>query len=206
MSLRGVLSFLLLNIPMHCILNTPLPVYKSSLVIKRLWQLPLDKFNFAFQQIIAQYESDQEKLLNPLYCSKFTHHCSLLHNFLKHLYIEPGKNTLWYIRHEESGLGKIALISYWQMHRFESFFCFFALYYDCLAKLFVIELNQAWHQAKTDEYSEYRLKAERNHSEMSALCQYLIGSSFEERYTKQHARYHDLLAFVQIEKDKLIHE
>ena len=75
-----------------------------------------------------------------------------------------------------------------------------------MAKMFILELNQAWSFVNTDEYSEFRLKAERSHAQMSIMCQYLMASPFEEKYTKQHARYYDLLAFVQVEKDKLTHE
>lgn len=206
MNLHGVLSFLLFSLPIHCSLDTPFWVYKASHVVKKLWQLPLDGFNNTVVDIVAQYKCDKKSLLDIKNCAQFIHHCGSLHIFFKHIYLDSDGNSLWYIQQEESAIGKVDLISYWRAQSFEPFFCFYALYYDCLAQLFVLELNQAWHEKHTDEYSEWRLKAERRHSEMSTVSQYLSGSSFEECYSRQHARYYDLLAFVQVEKDKLIHE
>lgn len=201
--MRGALRLLLITIFHLGLLNaSPFSFYNSKAVIQKLWRLKINSFNAFFATLTAQYVDDRNQLVKLEHCDQFIHHCQRIHHFLKYLFVVSSHNSLIYSESENEWMPDgIPLFSYWKSEGFKSYRQFYALYFDCLARLFVVAMHESWLNLRNGRYAHYRTKAEQFHAHMSMVLEQLIGSEYEERYGRQLARYYDLLNCAQSEKD-----
>jgi len=165
--------------------------------------LPINSLNQTFTHACQRYLADRDQLLKIEYCFDFTQHCQFLHQFFKYLFVSQRDGSLIHNESDNEFMRDVVpLFAYWKSIGYEPYLQFYALYFDCLARLFVVALHESWLNVANDKYAYQRTKAEQAHAMMSMVMEHLIGSEYEERYARQLARYYDLLSFVQSEKDK----
>jgi hypothetical protein len=203
--MRGALR-ILITVTLHLgLLNaSPSPFYNATALIQKLWRLPISEFNSYFSDLTRCYCNDRTALLNLEHCDRFVYHCQSLHHFLKNLSVNTIDNSLLYNELEnEWHPNYVPLFSYWKEINFASYSQFYALYFDCLARLFVVAVHESWVNLLNEKYAHERTKAEQLHAQMSMVLERLNGSEYEERYSRQLARYYDLLSFSQSEKESI---
>jgi hypothetical protein len=179
----------------------PHNIFNASHVMQSLWQLPIDTFNETFASYVDQYSSYNQEFLKLTSCQKFVRHCRILHNFFKRLMVDEYNDSLVYGDLDLSLMPAthMPLFTYWHVHRFKAGYDFYALYFDCISRLFVVAIHEAQMQKATMKYTECKARADHYHAELSMILKQLIGSTYEERYTRQLNRYFELLALVQVE-------
>lgn len=181
-----------------------LRIFNSQEVIQTLWHAPFKKLPSIFAQIIDHYRAQQSRLFKVAECEYFLVHCRHLHNFFKHCCVDTKHHGLIYSEYDmfqDANDGSIMpLVAYWQSQRFVALYHFYALYYDCVARLFVLAIYESGVHLKKKEYAQFRTRAEQYYAELALINKMLVASEYEERYSRQLARYDQLLNFVHNEK------
>ncbi len=183
------------------------PIINANTIIKTLWRQPLNQFDATWSGVVSWYAQNKKELTrNISYCTKCAYQFRRLHNFLSKLWVDPTTNTLIYITRKDfmrptslklrrAGSDSVsgiypADVYFKSMLRNADYPLFYALYFDAVARLFVVGVHEAYEIGMQPD------KAEQYLSELSMIHQKLVHTQYEERYARQLRRYHSLLALV----------
>ncbi len=182
-------------------------ITNANTIIKALWCQPLNRFGSTWSGIVSWYAHNKKELTRNLsYCTKCAYQFRRIHNFLSKLWVDPATNTLIYVTRKDfmrptslklrrAGSDSVsgiypADVYFKSMLRNADYPLFYALYFDAVARLFVVGVHEA---CETGMHPE---KAEQYLSELSMIHQKLMRTQYEERYARQLRRYHSLLALM----------
>ena len=176
--------------------------FNPKQVVAYLWHLPLNQFNQSWHELVASYREQHVDLMRFSACIKFVRLCRIVHNFLIKVYVDTASNSLIYCeRYAPIELDRtqvFPLLVYWKKQRLLAYQDFYALYFDCVSRLFVVALHEI-HTRKEVQQADGFAKAEQYHAELQTILSVLVASEYEGQFARQAARYQSLLALARAE-------
>lgn len=170
--------------------------------IKFLWNLPLDRFNCACVELFTWYYLCAYKLLSLSLYRAFAQRCRMLHAFFSHIYVDIEMNTLVYLS-QNNFVGNVDGIThlqvYWLATVQTAYQKFYAVYFDCIARLFLAAICDVYvYRYNNKRYNNYLVCVKHFNNELHMIFEVLIGSVYERRCAQQLVRYQELISLITV--------
>lgn len=174
-------------------------------IIKDLWQQPLSGIDESFTKNIAVLNGRSSSSITLDFCSGLVRQCRVIHAYLSRFFVPLSCDFLLYAPSACSVSDPNqfqSLMAYWKKRNFAPLYSFYMLYFDCVARLFIVAMHTAYAYRAESSYAQIYAKAQAYFYEMTAISKIFQETEYEERYVRHINRYNDLVEFMQAERDR----